>query len=206
MRREADVAIAQHAQTGNDESDFKTSTRNITLFQAILNSSLPTPEKQAERIAQEGYSFIIAGSETTSHVISNATFYILANPSILHRLKNEINTSLSPNTTHPAIQQLEQLPYLSAIVKESLRISTLVTSRLPVIAPNEVLKYGEWIIPTGTPVSMSLRNVLLDPAIFPEPREFRPERWLVENKEELERMTRAWVPFSRGSRMCPGMK
>lgn len=52
---------------------------------------------------------------------------------------------------------------------------------------------------------MTLRDILLDPSIFPEPLEFRPERWLAENPN-LERISRGYLPFGRGSRMCIGLK
>lgn len=52
---------------------------------------------------------------------------------------------------------------------------------------------------------MTLRDVLLDPSMFPEPMEFRPERWLAESALP-EFLSRAYLPFGRGSRMCVGMK
>ena len=52
---------------------------------------------------------------------------------------------------------------------------------------------------------MTLRDVLLDPAVFEHPMEFIPERWLPSNPN-LDRMNQAYVPFGRGGRMCLGMK
>lgn len=52
---------------------------------------------------------------------------------------------------------------------------------------------------------MTLRDVLLDPKIFVDPLEFHPERWF-SDASELERMSQAYVPFGRGSRMCLGLK
>lgn len=52
---------------------------------------------------------------------------------------------------------------------------------------------------------MTLRDVLLDPTIFKDATEFHPERWLPENPD-LERISRAYLPFGRGSRMCLGVK
>ena len=52
---------------------------------------------------------------------------------------------------------------------------------------------------------MTLRDVLLDPRIFHDPEQFRPERWLSDSGE-LERMSRNYLPFGKGSRMCLGMK
>lgn len=54
-------------------------------------------------------------------------------------------------------------------------------------------------------VSMSLRDILLDPQIFVEPREFRPQRWLPSNLD-VERISKLWLPFGRGSRKCLGYK
>lgn len=52
---------------------------------------------------------------------------------------------------------------------------------------------------------MTLRDVLLDPSIFVNPREFLPERWLSDSPD-LEQISQAYVPFGRGSRMCVGLK
>jgi cytochrome P450 len=52
---------------------------------------------------------------------------------------------------------------------------------------------------------MTLRDVLLDPNVFDDPEEFRPERWLPTNPN-LEQLNKGYQPFSRGSRMCLGMK
>jgi cytochrome P450 len=51
---------------------------------------------------------------------------------------------------------------------------------------------------------MTLRSILLDPTVFDRPLEFRPERWLSTNPD-LERISRSYLPFGRGSRMCIGM-
>ena len=52
---------------------------------------------------------------------------------------------------------------------------------------------------------MTLRNILLDPNFFSKPLEFHPERWLSSNPE-LDYISRAYLPFGRGSRMCIGIK
>ena len=53
---------------------------------------------------------------------------------------------------------------------------------------------------------MTLRDILLDPTVFDEPMRFCPERWLPEKNPDFERMSQAYVPFGRGSRMCVGLK
>lgn len=54
-----------------------------------------------------------------------------------------------------------------------------------------------------TPVSTTIRHVLLDPDIFIDPDKFIPERWLVDGKKNTE-LDKYFVPFSAGQRMCLG--
>lgn len=73
------------------------------------------------------------------------------------------------------------------------------------MAPNQALQYKDFVIRPGYPISMSLRHILLNPDIFREPLEFRPERWLKSNPD-LDRINKFYVPFSRGTRNCIGIK
>ncbi|CAD6568443.1 MAG: hypothetical protein ASARMPRED_001717 [Alectoria sarmentosa] len=188
------------------ESLDGTTARSTNVFESILASKvLPTKEKEANRIAQEGFVVLVAGGETTARVLTTATFHILAKKeTVLLRLKEELATVMVDPDTQVDVKTLEQLPWLTAVIKESLRITALVTSRLPLVSPQEPLKYGDWDIPPGTPISMTLRDVLLDPSMFVNPLEFLPERWL-SHSPDLERINQAYVPFGRGSRMCVGL-
>lgn len=60
------------------------------------------------------------------------------------------------------------------------------------------------------PISMSPRDVLLDPTIYPEPDSFKPSRWLVTAEDGKQRMNsnldRFFVAFGKGPRMCHGIK
>lgn len=103
----------------------------------------------------------------------------------------------------PSHADLEQLPVLAAAVKESLRISSAVTNRLQIVDPEHDLTYKQWSIPTGTPVSMSLLGIHLDPEIFKNPHTFNPARFL---GEEGKMASKYYMPFHRGYRSCLGMK
>ena len=206
MRLEAEAAILAEQHSNESLPDpLQTKKSHNNIFRTILSSGLPGPDKQAARIAQEGFVVIAAGSDTTSRVLTNATYHVLANKSrLLPRLQQELVEAMPDFDSQPSLKTLESLEFLTAIIKEALRITAVLTSRLPVIAPVESLQYGDWSIPPGTPTSMTLRDVLLDPVIFPEPHSFRPERWLDSNPD-LERINRYFVPFSRGGRMCIGV-
>ncbi|KAH8700030.1 putative flavonoid 3-hydroxylase [Phaeosphaeriaceae sp. PMI808] len=191
------------SQWGTD-ADVK--EQQSTIFQSCLKSRhLDADEKKLSRLAQEAFTIIVAGGETTARVLTTATFYMVEHKErIMPRLRDEFHSISSDLSEELSLKALEQLPWLSAIIKESLRITALVTSRLPLISPDSPLHYGEWMIPAGTPVSMSLRDVLLDESIFENPHEFRPERWLAENPN-LARISKFYMPFGRGSRMCVGL-
>ncbi|KAL8925776.1 MAG: hypothetical protein Q9208_003273 [Pyrenodesmia sp. 3 TL-2023] len=64
-----------------------------------------------------------------------------------------------------------------AAVKEVLRISAVVTSRLPITAEEE-LRDNDWVTPRKTPVGMTPHDVLLDPGVFSAPQRFDPYRWI----------------------------
>ncbi|KAJ5107841.1 cytochrome P450 [Penicillium angulare] len=197
--RKAELATKRFS-TSSDEN-----LKNIPdIFDKILLSkSLPDNHKSADFIAQSGFEVIAAGGETSARILSTATFNMLSNKdTVLARLVEELEGAVSDHTLALELRTLENLPWLTAVVKESLRTSSVVTSRSPLVSSSQDLQYQEWTIPAGTPVSMCFRDLLLDPSIFPDPHDFRPERWLDPTPE----MERAYVPFGRGSRMCVGMK
>ena len=75
--------------------------------------------------------------------------------------------------------------------------------RRPRVSPKQPLQFKQWVIPAGIPVGMSAYFAHRDPRIFSRPQEFVPERWLGNVTTE---MNRNFIPFSRGSRHCLGMK
>jgi cytochrome P450 len=119
-----------------------------TIFQDILMSKLPPEEKKLDRIYQEGQTLVAAGTETTAWSLSVIIFYLLKNPATRQRLTDVLRKANATTST-----ELEQLPYLNAVVQEGLRLSYGVSHRLPRIAPDETLSFvdGEKtrLIPPG---------------------------------------------------------
>ncbi|CAG8949922.1 hypothetical protein HYFRA_00004252 [Hymenoscyphus fraxineus] len=230
LQKQAGKAIRemQSAQSAADKliPSVLTVPHSSNIFKVILESqSLPENEKGRKRISQEAFVVMAAGGETTGRVLTTATYFLLANDDALTRLKKELVEVMADNQQLASLTVLEKLPWLvslslqiwnnfaadmelkfsqTAVIKESLRITALVTSRLPLVSPNLPLRYKEWEIPAGAPVSMTLRDILLDPGVFDEPLAFRPERWLLSNPQ-LERISQNYLPFGRGSRMCIGV-
>ncbi|KAF2144118.1 uncharacterized protein K452DRAFT_267281 [Aplosporella prunicola CBS 121167] len=174
-----------------------------TILHDILHSSkLPASELSNHRLTEEGFTLIGAGTVTSAHTLATTVYHLLANPEQLAHLRAELASPSTPS--NPSWTDLEQLPYLSAVVAEGLRLSYGVSHRLPRISPDTALHVPNYAlaIPPGTPVSMTQMLLHDNADIFGSPRAFLPHRWLGPDAPELRRFL---VPFSRGTRQCVGM-
>lgn len=173
-----------------------------TVFHSLLNSELPNSEKSSERLAEEAVLLVGAGTHTTSWALSVATFHLLSQPNTLRKLKEELEAAIPDPTVLMPLSALEALPYLTAVIKEGLRLSFGNTSRIPRIALDQPIKYGDFEIAPGTPVSMSIPVVHFDERIFPDAKSFHPERWI---EDKTGRLNKYLVTFCKGPRMCLGI-
>ncbi len=177
-----------------------------TLFHEILKSNLQDVDKSIERLTDEAQIVVAAGTATTAWAISVATYHLLTTPTILEKLKTELSSAIPDSNVSISLSVLMQLPYLSAVIQEALRLSYGVATRLQRISPDKVMFFTDlqnertWIIPAGTPVSMTSVLIHHDPSIFPDSRAYRPERWI-----ENPRLDKYLVAFSKGSRQCLGI-
>ncbi|EPE30527.1 Cytochrome P450 [Glarea lozoyensis ATCC 20868] len=194
--RAADFLKSKNSNPGDGDSKQR-------FLEVIHTSSLPPEEKGVEHLAQHAFGLLGAGGETLARVLSSTVFFILDTPEVHALLMQELRTTIpSPTDPIPDLKVLRTLPYLTAIIKESLRITSVVSSRQPLVSPTP-LSYPPWVIPANTPTSLSTRDILNDPAIFSNPSTFNPSRWLDPNSASLEKY---FVPFSKGSRSCPGFE
>ncbi|KAJ5282252.1 hypothetical protein N7497_012066 [Penicillium chrysogenum] len=168
----------------------------------LSNEKVPSTEKELERMTDELKFLIIAGSDAPSQVMAITLFHLLWNPETCQKLKAELDEAF-PVVADADWTQLKNLPYLSAVLKEGLRLSAVVTTRLPRSAPEEALQYGKWTIPPGTPVGMSTHSILRSPDIYTNPMKFMPERWMGP-AEEVRILDRYLVPFAKGNSSCMG--
>ena len=147
----------------------------------------------------EGTLIATAGSETTAWAMTITSYHLLRNPDVLAKLRLELESVMPNSTDVPSWTALEKLPYLGAVIKEGLRMAGGMLSRLPRVT-DEDITYKVFTIPAGTAVAMTPHLVLINSDIFPNPRAFRPERWL-----ENPGLERYMVAFGKGSRNCVGM-
>jgi cytochrome P450 len=175
-----------------------------SIFHEFLESDLPPHEKSFTRLLDEGQALVAAGSVTSAHYLSIVLYHILANPAIYTRLRHELADAIPNSATPPPLRDLEQLPYLSAVVLEGFRVTYGMSTRVTRISPDAPLVFRDWVIPAGTPVSMTGVFIHDNPDLFPEPAVFKPERWLLPPTARAS-LEKYLCNFSKGTRACLGM-
>jgi len=150
-------------------------------------------------------SIIAAGGETTSSTIGVTLYYLLKNPRMLAKLKDEINMA---NLSYPpSWNEVSRLPYLDACIKEAGRLQPLLLDPLEREVPVESggMEICGVFIPGGTIVAVNTHALNFHPDVWGEnPHEFRPERWIDCDEQQLQKMTRSDLFFSGGRRICIG--
>ncbi|KAI4149613.1 MAG: hypothetical protein L6R39_002454 [Caloplaca ligustica] len=191
------VAIAKR----RGSPDYKEFNSRPSMMQAFMESNLPESEKSPERIKAEAQTAIGGGTLTSTHALKTATYYILANPDIHTRLLEELENSIPDPDNPPNLRQLEQMPYLVAVLHETLRMFHGTSHRLQRIFPSRTVQYKQHVIPPGNVISMTPMHIDENPNIFPDPYTFDPSRWLGANPP-----LKYLITFGRGSRACVGME
>ncbi|KAG8156917.1 hypothetical protein KVR01_013139 [Diaporthe batatas] len=192
-----------------------------TMIHAIVASDLPPREKTFARVHEEVMTVSGAGFETTASALRLILFHVYTNEEILHSLRAELaqasSSSSSPSsssaTSPPPLRALEQLPYLTAVLTEGMRLSPAVASRAARVSDRDLFYGGGWRIPAGTPVGMTALLMHTDPNEFPDPMRFDPGRWLAGGGGDTGKARAGtwapprhyYAPFGRGTRVCLGM-
>lgn len=96
---------------------------------------------------------------------------------------------------------IDKLPYLQAIVKETMRLqSSLLLPR----RAEEELTIGGFTIPKGTQIMVNTWALGRDPNVWENPNSFRPERFLGSGSAHAKGRNFEFIPFGGGRRICPG--
>ncbi|XP_077214514.1 xanthotoxin 5-hydroxylase CYP82C4-like [Tasmannia lanceolata] len=149
-------------------------------------------------------TLIIGGADTTSITLTWMLSLLLKNPHVLKRAQDELDLHVG-NNRQVDEQDIKDLVYLQAIVKETMRLYPAA----PMAIPHEAIEdcyIGGFHIPAGTQVFVNLWKVHHDPRVWSDPADFRPERFLTRHiNMDLKRQDFDYIPFGSGRRSCPGM-
>ncbi|KAM6299375.1 cytochrome P450 3A24-like [Aegotheles albertisi] len=152
-------------------------------------------------VLSQAFIFIFAGYEPTSNTLGYLAYELAMHPDVQQKLLEEIDTVL-PNKAPLTYDAMMQLEYLDMAVNETLRLFPL-GGRLERACKRDVEINGV-TIPKGTVVMIPPYTLHHNPEYWPNPDEFRPERFSKENKETIDPYT--YLPFGAGPRNCIGMR
>ncbi|KAF2848455.1 cytochrome P450 [Plenodomus tracheiphilus IPT5] len=163
-------------------------------------------------IASECADHLLAGIDTTSDTLMFLIWCLSLpqNAAIQRQLIDECRRL--PDTVFKNgvidLETADRLPYLDAVLKETLRLFSPLPASEPRSNPVDTV-IGGYRIPGGTVCSMAPYSLHRngDAGIFPDPLRWDPHRWLKDSKDPvLAEMKKWWWPFSSGARMCIGMQ
>jgi len=201
----ADIEVLR--KTAQDVLDARKAekTDRKDLLTAMLNGVDPkTGQRMSDDLIMDNLiTFLIAGHETTSGLLSFSFYQLLKNPETYEKAQQEVDRVVG--TGPITVDHLSKLSYLSAILRETLRLN----SPIPIFgveAKEDTLLAGKYPVKKGEPIANLLAKAHLDPVVFgDDANEFKPERMLDENFNRLnEEFPNCWKPFGNGMRACIG--
>ncbi|XP_020823249.1 steroid 17-alpha-hydroxylase/17,20 lyase [Phascolarctos cinereus] len=175
------------------------------LLKAKMNNNghlTQEPEITDEHILMTVGDIFGAGVETTSNVVKWCIAYLLWYPQVKEMIQKEIDQKIGFTRT-PVLCDRHQLVFLEATIREILRIRPVAPLLIPHVATSDS-SIGEYTIPKGTRIYINLWSIHYDPTEWDEPEQFKPERFLDKNKEQLIMPTSSYFPFGSGPRICIG--
>ena len=149
-------------------------------------------------------TFLIAGHETTSGLLSYTLYALLKHPDILKKAYEEVDRVLGPDTeVRPTYQQVTRLTYITQILKEALRLWPPAPAYGISPLKDETIGGGKYKLRKNTFITILVTALHRDPSVWgPNPDAFNPENF--SREAEAARPVNAWKPFGNGQRACIG--
>ena len=165
----------------------------------ILSLMMAARDEDGEQMSDvelrdELMTLLVAGHETTATSLAWAFYWIHHQPQIREKLLQELD-NLGDN---PDPSTILKLPYLNAVCKETLRIYPVTMFSLPRLVKSP-LQIGEYKFEPGTILSACIYLTHHREDLYPEPKQFKPERFLERQFSPYE-----YLPFGGGNRRCLG--
>ncbi|TAA26805.1 bifunctional cytochrome P450/NADPH--P450 reductase [Pseudoxanthomonas winnipegensis] len=194
IRSVADTLIAE--RKADPDAASPDDLLNLMLYGRDQASGEPLSD---ENIRHQLVTFLIAGHETTSGLLSFALYLLLRNPAAMARAREAVDAALG--TQPPQVQDLAKLRYIEQVLQETLRLWPTAPA-FAVAARTPTTLAGRYAITPQDTLMVLIPGLHRDPGVWEEPEAFRPERFAPEAAERLP--PNAWKPFGNGARACIG--
>jgi cytochrome P450 len=148
-----------------------------------------------DELISHAFTLFAAGHDTTANALTWILFLLDQHPQVSADLLDELESVLHGDA--PTIEQLNQLPLLDGVIKESLRL--LSPASIGIRSSTAPCELGGFAIPQGASVMYSEFITHRLPELYEEPERFKPQRWATLNRSAYE-----YLPFSAGRHRCIG--
>ncbi|KAI7742037.1 hypothetical protein M8C21_030043, partial [Ambrosia artemisiifolia] len=193
-----DKVIDQRLQTRSTSS-----TNNDVLDSLLYLNQMDESVFSLNDMRHLFFALFIAGTDTTSGTLEWAMTELIHNPDKLETTRSEISKLMENKKNMIQESDIPRLPYLQAVVKETLRLHPPVPFLIPRQAIHDVEIQG-FIVPKNAQILCNVWAMGRDPKIWSHPEMFMPERFL-EVKIDYRGQDFELIPFGAGRRMCPGL-
>ncbi|MFN0160837.1 MAG: cytochrome P450 [Burkholderiales bacterium] len=150
------------------------------------------------------FTALLAGEDTTANTLAWLSYFLAEEPQVQAAAQAEADRVLGAQTVPESFEAVDALAYISAATREAMRLKPVA----PFLSheSNEPVTVCGIELRARTPVGTLLRPAGLDPALFPDPHAFKPERWISDAgaTERESAAKRVLMPFGGGPRFCPG--
>ena len=196
MNALVDHLVAERRAQGPDADTTDLLGRMLTGVDKQSGEVLPD-----ENIRAQCITFLVAGHETTSGLLSFAIYYLLKNPDVLARARAEVDDVLG-GTAAPTFEQVHRLTYVRQVLDESLRMwpTAPMFTRRPL---EDTVIGGRYAIPANTAITVVVPSLHRQTAIWgADAATFNPDHMAPERVASLP--SSAYKPFGTGMRACIG--
>ncbi|NWZ65912.1 CP4V2 protein, partial [Acrocephalus arundinaceus] len=196
-------SIKQKKQDNDGNCEESGSKKRKAFLDMLLNATDDEGKKLSYRdIREEVDTFMFEGHDTTAAAINWVLYLLGRNPEAQKKVHRELDEVFDNTERFVTTDDLKNLRYLECVVKEALRLYPSVPMFARTLREDCCIKGYQ--IPRGANVLVLTYALHRDPEVFPDPEEFRPERFFPENCKG--RHPYAYVPFSAGPRNCIGQR
>ncbi|CAF0826230.1 unnamed protein product [Adineta steineri] len=169
------------------------------LLNRMINGKDPETGYQLsdENIRYQMFTFLVAGHETTSGLLSFTLYYLLKNSHALQKAQAEVDLY-----NEITVDTLSKLKYIDAVLKETLRLQPTAPGFSLESKIGDIMLPGGYIVDKDDMILVLLSGLHRDPKVWDQPEEFIPERMLNGGFEKLP--PNSWKPFGNSQRACIG--
>ncbi|XP_069949155.1 cytochrome P450 4c3-like isoform X1 [Cherax quadricarinatus] len=201
-RRREYLEMKQKKDAASSEEDVIGKKKRLAFLDLLLEYSEQQTALSDNDLREEVDTFMFEGHDTTAAAINWSLYLIGCYPEIQARVDEELQSIFGDSDRPVTMADLREMKYTENCIKEALRLFPSV----PILARElkEEVVIDNYRIPAGTTVMVVTYSLHRDPAQFPKPEVFDPDRFLPENVSK--RHPYAYIPFSAGPRNCIGQK